>query len=98
LEIERAVPVLVMVTLRKASDLLRRGDKTLAHVQLSFCRVPPFETNEQAFRPFAANELLEAGVSPRRLMKVLDLDPASDDRYNRPMPKDPQHYPANLVD
>jgi hypothetical protein len=43
---------------------------------LSFCRLPPLETNEQAFRLLAANALLETGLSPRRLMKALDLDPA----------------------
>jgi hypothetical protein len=38
------------------------------------------------------------GLSPRRLMKTLDLDPASDDSYNDPMQEEPQHYPAILVD
>jgi hypothetical protein len=77
---------------------------------------------------------LSKPVYRRRLMKALDLDPASDsdrlllitrsipsnsgsvigsagglvsnksiwqpadDYYNSPMQKDPQHYPANLVD
>jgi hypothetical protein len=74
-----------------------RGGKTLAHIHLSCCRVPPFETNEQAFRLFAADELLDSGLSPRRLMKALDLDPASDASYNNPMQEEPQHA-ANLVD
>jgi hypothetical protein len=89
---ERAVPASVMDTLRKASDFWSRGEKALAHVHLSFFRAPPFETNEQAFRLFAANEPFEAGLSPRRLMKALDLDPAPLDilqKYNPDQPRVP---------
>ena len=75
------IPVSIMDTLRKASDLWSRGEKALAHLQLSFSRLPLLETNEQAFRLFAANELLETGLSPRRLMKALDLDPAPSTFY-----------------
>jgi hypothetical protein len=71
-----SIPVSIMETLRKASDFWSRGEKALAYLLLSFCRLPPLETNEQAFRLFAADALLEAGLSPRRLMKALDLDPA----------------------
>jgi len=59
---------------------------------LSFCRLPPLETNEQAFRLFAADALLETGLSPRRLMKALDLDPAPLDllqKYNPDQPRIP---------
>jgi hypothetical protein len=71
-----SVPVSIMETLRKASDFWSRGEKALAYLLLSFCRLPPLETNAQAFRLFAADALLEAGLSPRRLMEALDLDPA----------------------
>jgi hypothetical protein len=40
----------------------------------------------------------DSSLSPRRLMKALDLDPASDASYNKPMQEEPQHYAANLVD
>jgi len=59
---------------------------------LSYCRLPPLETNEQAFRLFAADALLETGLSPRRLMKALDLDPAPLDllqKYNPDQPRIP---------
>jgi hypothetical protein len=59
---------------------------------LSFSRLPPLETNEQAFRLFAADALLETGLSPRRLMKALDLDPAPLDllqKYNPDQPRIP---------
>ncbi len=59
---------------------------------MSFSRLPPLETNEQAFRLFAADALLETGLSPRRLMKALDLDPAPLDllqKYNPDQPRIP---------
>jgi hypothetical protein len=86
------VPVSIMETLRKASDFWSRGEQALAHLQLSFCRLPPLETNEQAFRLFAADALLEAGLSPRRLREALDLDPAPLDflqKYNPDQPRVP---------
>jgi hypothetical protein len=49
----------------------------------------PFETNEQAFRLFAADELLKAGLPPRRFMEALDLDPAL--RRRSPL----AHYPVD---
>ena len=72
----RAIPVSVVETLRKASDLWSQGEKALAHIHLSLCLLPPLETDEQSFRLFAADALLETGLSPRRLMRALDLDPA----------------------
>jgi hypothetical protein len=87
-----SIPVSILGTLHKASDLWSRGEKALAHLQLSFCRLPPLETNEQAFRLFAADALLETGLSPRRLMKALDLDPAPLDllqKYNPDQPRIP---------
>jgi hypothetical protein len=66
-----SIPVSILGTLHKASDLWSQGEKALAHLQLSFCRLPPLETNDQAFRLFAADALLETGLSPRRLMKAL---------------------------
>src|ERR1019366_1681734 len=35
------------------------------HIHLSYTGLPPFKDSEQAFRLFAADELLKAGIAPR---------------------------------
>jgi hypothetical protein len=62
---------------RQAPPRLRALDrrKALAHLHLAHAGVPPCE-EEQALRLFVADELIEAGVAPRTLMKVQGFDPA----------------------
>jgi hypothetical protein len=49
-------------TLRKASGAWHRGDRSLAYVHLSLAGLRPLADHEEAFRLFAADHLLEAGV------------------------------------
>jgi hypothetical protein len=86
------LPASVITGLRKASDCWSRDDKCLAHVHLSQAGLPAFDDLEHAFRLFAVNELLEAGFSPRMLMRALGLDPAPLEdlkKYNSDQPRVP---------
>jgi hypothetical protein len=79
----RSIPASINGKLRKASDLWNRDE----HADL-----PPFDNQEQAFRLFATNDVLEAGPSPRTLMKALGLDPEPLDllqKYNPDQPRVP---------
>jgi hypothetical protein len=62
----RSIPASIIGKLRKASDLWNRDEHAGR---------PPFDNQEQAFRLFGTNDVLEAGPSPRTLMKALGLDP-----------------------
>ena len=64
----------VLVKLRHASALWAQGDKSLAQIYLEHLRLPKLETEEQAFRPFLADQLIASGHSPRDLCKVLGFD------------------------
>jgi hypothetical protein len=88
----RSVSVSVIGAMRKASEHWSRGDKLLSHIHLSYTGLPPFKDSEQAFRLFAADELLKAGIAPRILMEALGLDPAQLDlaqSYNPDQPRVP---------
>jgi len=57
---------------------------------LSCARLPPLTGDAQAFALFAADELLNDGLSPRALMKGLGFDPAPLDlleKYNPDQPR-----------
>ena len=71
----RAVPPRVLANIRRAARSWADGDKSLALVHLAHTGLSQLEEGEAApFRLFAADRLIEAGVSPRRLLELLDLD------------------------
>jgi hypothetical protein len=77
--------------MRKAKDLWSQGEKFLAQLHLTYARLPPL-TEDQAFALFAADELLNSGLTPRALMKGLGFDPAALDgleKYNPDQPRVP---------
>jgi hypothetical protein len=57
--------------LRRAAELWVQGDKCLAQIHLEHLRLPKLETEEQAFRLFLADRLIESGLSPHGLCKAL---------------------------
>jgi hypothetical protein len=69
------VETYVLAKMRRAAELRTEGDKALAHIHLAFARLPACE-EEQALRLFVADELIEAGVTPRTLMKAQGFDRA----------------------
>jgi hypothetical protein len=72
---DRPVEAYILAKIRRAAELWSEGDKALAHIHLAYARLPPCD-EEQALRLFVADELLEAGVTPRTLMKAQGFDPA----------------------
>ena len=64
-----------LAKLRRAAELWNDGEKALAHIHLSYARLPPCE-EVQALRLLVADELIEAGVTPETLMKAQGFDPA----------------------
>jgi hypothetical protein len=88
----RSIPASVINKLRKAADLWSRGERALAQIHLSQASLPSLNGEDQAFRLFAANEVVERGLSPRKLMTALGLDPAPLDllkNYNPDQPRVP---------
>jgi hypothetical protein len=72
---ERSVDVRLLAKLRRAAEVWTEGDKALAHIHLAHANLP--RCNEElALRLFVADELIEAGVMPRTLMKAQGFDPA----------------------
>lgn len=63
----RPMSPLVLKQARRAAGHWRRGDKALAHIELAFARLPRLEGEDDAFRLFMAEALLDDGMSPRDL-------------------------------
>ncbi|MDQ6703298.1 MAG: hypothetical protein M3Z96_09470 [Pseudomonadota bacterium] len=63
--------------MRRAAELWNEGEKALAHIHLSFARLPPCDGEDQMLRLFLAEECLAAGVTPAELMTAQGFDPAS---------------------
>ena len=72
---ERPVDVRFLAKLRRAAEVWTEGDKALAHIHLAHANLPRCD-EERALRLFVADELVEAGVTPRALMKAQGFDPA----------------------
>ncbi len=71
----RQISPRVMYHIGRASEQWRRGDKVLAQFELAFARFPRLRTSEDAFRLFLAENLLDQGITPRRLTWELGFDP-----------------------
>lgn len=62
--------------LRRAAKAMARGDRALAAIHVAHGGLEKIAADETtAFRLFAAERLLDAGVAPRELMTGLGLDP-----------------------
>jgi len=74
-----------------ASEQWRRGDKVLANIRLAFARLPRLDDRADAYRLFRAEDLLDRGLSPRALMRMLGFDPAASDlaKYDPNQPRVP---------
>ena len=71
----RPVSPSVIGDLRRAAKATARGDTALAAIHLAHSGLPKIDADEgTAFRLFAAERLLDAGVGPRALMRGLGLD------------------------
>jgi len=65
----------VIVQLRRASLALARGNRPLAAILVAHSGLSRLEEDERiGFRLFASEKLLDAGVTPRDLLKGLGLD------------------------
>jgi hypothetical protein len=72
---EQPVEPLILAKMRRACELWNEGDKALAHIHLAHADLPRcYEV--RALRLFAADELLESGVTPQALLKAQGYDPA----------------------
>ena len=60
----RPVSPLVVKQAQRAAEHWRCGDKALAHIELAFARLPRLESENDAFRLFLAEALLDDGMSP----------------------------------
>jgi hypothetical protein len=81
----------VIGNLRRAAKAMARGDRALAAIHIAHSGLQKIDEDERtAFRLFAAERLLDAGVSPRELMTGLGLDPWPLDaiKFNPGEPRD----------
>lgn len=75
--------------LQSAAEYWRRGDKALANLRLAFARLPQLESELDAWRLYLAAELLDEGVSPRRLLRELGYDSGDVHKYDPDEPRVP---------
>ena len=71
---ERPVDPFVLKKMQRACELWNEGEKALAHIHLSYAKLPQCD-EERALRLFVADELLEA-VTPAALMKAQGFETA----------------------
>jgi len=69
---ERPVGPFVVGKISRACELWNEGEKVLAHIHLAHAGLPPCGEGE-ALGLFAADELLQSGVTPRELLKASQL-------------------------
>ncbi len=62
--------------LESAARFWKSGDKALANIRLAFARLPRLDERDGAYRLFLAEKLLDEGLSPDALMKIMGLAPA----------------------
>jgi hypothetical protein len=83
----------VLDNVRRASRYWRKGEKTLAAIELALTGLPPLPDQEQASSRLSLGErLLAESFSPRELIKACGLDPALLDLakgYNPDQPRLP---------
>ncbi len=95
----RAVPPSVLGNIRRAARDWGNGDRCLALIHLAHSGLPQLEEGEAApFRLFAADRLIDAGVSPRRMLELLELDTAPLDALKAGFDPDEPRVPAGNPD
>jgi hypothetical protein len=72
---ERPIALHVLAKIERACKLWNEGEKALAHIHLARLGLPLCD-EQCALRLFAADELLESGVTPRVLLEAQGFDPA----------------------
>ena len=72
--------------LRRAIGCWQRGDAALAHIELAFARLSRLESEDDAFRLFLAEALLDEGMTPRGLAGQLGIDLEKYDPDERRVP------------
>jgi hypothetical protein len=87
---ERPIGPHVLAKIERACKLWNEGEKALAHIHLAHARLPHCD-GQRALRLFAADELLESGVTPQALLKAQGFGPAllSFLKYNPDQPRVP---------
>jgi hypothetical protein len=95
----RAVTPSVIGNIRRAARERANGDHCLALIHLAHSGLTRLEEGEAApFRLFAADRLIEAGVSPRRLLELRELDATPLDLLKAGFDPDEPRVPAGNPD
>ncbi len=81
-----AVAPSVVKHARRAAEYWRRGDEALAHTELAFARLPRLGVEDDAFRLFLAETLLDARMAPHDLARALGVTLA---KYDPDQPRVP---------
>lgn len=77
---------------RAAGLAWTRGEKALAQFHLAYAKIAPLESREDAKRLFLAEALIEAGVPPLQLARMVGAGPQEFGKsggYNRDEPRNP---------
>jgi hypothetical protein len=87
----RSPPSDLPAHLESAARFWQRGDKALANIRLAFARLPSLDDRAGAYRLFLAENLLEDGMSPEALMKLMGFDGPSAEfaKYDPAQPRVP---------
>ena len=87
----RSPPLDLPAHLESAARFWKNGDKALANIRLAFARLPRLDDRDGAYRLFLAEKLLDEGLSPDALMKVMGLEPAPSGlaKYSSDQPRIP---------
>jgi hypothetical protein len=87
----KPIPIMALKFIKRASMQWARGEKTLAHFELAYARLPRFDTRDGAKSLFYADGFLRLGVSPRALMLARGLDTRQLDllKYSPDQPRVP---------
>jgi hypothetical protein len=72
---ERPIAPYLLTKIYRACALWNEGEKALAHIHLAHAGLPVCDL-ERALRLFAANQLLEQGVTQQELVEAQGFDPA----------------------
>ncbi|MBO0732943.1 MAG: hypothetical protein J2P49_01200, partial [Methylocapsa sp.] len=88
--LERPVEPYLLAKIRRACELWNEGEKALAHIHLAHAGLPICD-EERALRLFAADEILESGVTQQALLKAQGFNPEllSFEKYNTEQPRVP---------
>lgn len=87
----RSPPSDLPTHLESAARFWKSGDKALANIRLAFARLPRLDDRAGAYRLFLAERLLDEGLSPDALVKVMGIETAPSDltKYNPDQPRVP---------